>query len=120
MEIKFYFDEDSLDLELVEASRLRGLNILTASEAENRGKSDEEQLEFAASIGRVIYTCNIGDFARLHTEFIIEGKDHSGILLAKQRGFSVGEQVRRMIALKLRKTAEEMQNQIEFLSSWNE
>ena len=118
MQIKFYFDEDSLDGELVAAGRSRGLNILTTSEAENRGKSDEEQLTFATSIGRVLYSYNIKDFARIHTEFLVEGNNHFGILLAKQRGFSVGEQVRRMINLSNQRTAEEMQNNIEFLSNW--
>jgi hypothetical protein len=65
----------------------------------------------------VLYSHNIGDFYQLHTEFISGGETHSGIALLNQN-CSVGEQIRAILELLANKTAEEMENQIEFLSSY--
>ncbi len=118
MIIKFYFDEDASDLALLEAARSRGVEILSTQEAGNRGKSDREQLEFANLTERVLFSYNVGDFIQLHTEFLTDGTQHSGILLTKQRGFGIGEKVRRMLNLINSKFAEEMENELEFLSNW--
>ena len=118
MPIKFYFDEDSSDSDLIEVARTRGLDVLSTQEAGNRGNSDRKQLEFAASCERVLFSCNVGDFIQLHTDFLLNENYHAGILLAKQRGFSIGEKVRRMLNLVNSKSAEEMQNNLEFLSNW--
>ncbi|MEH1936351.1 MAG: hypothetical protein V7L14_22145 [Nostoc sp.] len=37
-----------------------------------------------------------------------------------QQGYSVGEQMRRLLKLIAAKPAENMQNQVEFLSSWGD
>jgi hypothetical protein len=49
------------------------------------------QLAYAAAQGRAIYSFNVGDFCRLHSQWLAEGKSHAGIILAQQ-DFSVGEQ----------------------------
>ena len=81
-------------------------------------KTDEEQLEWAALQHRAIYSFNRGDFCRLHTSWLREGRAHSGIILSRQ-DLSVGEQMRRLLRLINRVTAEEMVNRIEFLSAWS-
>jgi hypothetical protein len=68
--------------------------------------------------GRVLYTFNVGDFYRLHTAFLKQGKSHAGIILARQQRYPVGEQMRRLLKLIAAKSAEEMKNRVEFLSAW--
>ena len=59
------------------------------------------------------------DFFRLHTQYLTQSKSHTDIILSRQQNYSVGEQMRRLLKLIAAKTAEEMQNQVEFLSAWN-
>lgn len=42
---------------------------------------------------------------------------HAGIILGSQH-YSVGEQMRRLLRIITTKSAEEMINQVEFLSAW--
>jgi len=80
------------------------------------GKSDSEQLGFAADHGYVLYTNNVSDFYRLTTSGSAPGREHPGMILAPQQRFSVGEQLRRI--LRLRAMRASMRNQAEFLSNW--
>jgi hypothetical protein len=66
----------------------------------------------------VLYSFNVRDFYRLHTAFLAQGKAHAGIILAPQQCCAVGEQMRRLLRLIAAKSAEDMQNQVEFLSAW--
>ena len=59
----------------------------------------------------------VGDFYRLHIVFQAERKSHAGIILAQQQRYSVGQQSRRLLRLIGGKSAEEMKNRAEFLSS---
>ena len=81
-------------------------------------RDDEVHLLFATSQGRVLYSFNVGDFYRLHTLLLIEGRSHAGIILAQNNRYSVGDQVRRVLKLIAGRSAEEMIDQVEFLSSW--
>ncbi len=56
--------------------------------------ADYQQLEYAVSTQRAIFTFNVGDFDRLHKEYLKESKDHFGILLSKQ--ILLGETIRRL------------------------
>jgi hypothetical protein len=115
--IRLYFDEDSARHSLARELRFRGADVITASEAGMAERADEQQLEWAASNGRALYSFNRGDFYSLHTTWLRESRHHSGIILSRQ-GFSVGEQMRRLLRLTSTLTAEQMRNRIEFLSSW--
>lgn len=118
MRIRLYFDEDSARRSLARELRLRGADVVTAPEVGMAGHTDEQQLEWATSNDHVLYSFNRGDFYRLHTRLMQEGKSHSGIVLSKQ-GLSVGEQMRRLLHLIDGVTFEEMRNRIEFLGSWS-
>ncbi len=119
MTVRLYCDEDSLRHALVLSLRKRGVDILTALESGMTGKKDEEQLAYAAARGLVIYSFNMGDFCRLHARWLAEQRSHAGIIVARQQHYSVGEQMRRLLRLVAAKTAEEMQNRLEFLSDWD-
>ena len=118
MSLKLYFDEDSMDQALIRSLKARGLDIATAKDDNMIAKSDEEHLEHAAKAGRVLFSFNRSDFYRLHKDYISKGKSHSGIILASQQQYSVGEQMRRILRLAATKSAEEMKNWVEFLSVW--
>lgn len=120
MTTKIYLDEDAQDSDFVTSLIFRGVNVLTSGEAGMNGRSDAEQLEFAVQEKRVLFSHNIGDFSVLHIEYLQSEKEHAGIILAHQRQFGVGEQTRRLLRLTGTLNTEEMQNRLEFLSSWSE
>jgi len=82
------------------------------------GKSDDEQLAFAAEHGCVLYTFNVSDFYRLHTVWAGGGREHAGMMLAPQQRFPVGEQLRRLLRLRAATTTVRMRNQVAFLGNW--
>ena len=103
---------------LVGALRSAGVTTITPLDAGTIGHTDEQQLVFAAHAGYVLFTHNISDFQRLHTQWVNAGRNHRGIILVQQGRFSVGEQVRRLLRLLSSLSAEDMQDRIEFLANW--
>jgi predicted nuclease of predicted toxin-antitoxin system len=118
MQIRLYLDEDASARAVAHNLRVRGVDVSTVQEQGRAGLSDPEQLDYATQQGRVICTCNVGDFVQLHTEYMAQGKDHAGIILIHQQHFSIGEQVRRLLRLMQSRSAEAMVNNIEYLSNW--
>ncbi len=114
-QIRLYVDEDAAQHAVVEGLRNRGVDVLTILEAGMTRTTDDEQLEFATSQGRSIYTLNVDDFCRLHVEFLSEGNDHAGIIVIPRQRYSIGEKIRRLMELIQSVTAEEMRNRLEFL-----
>ena len=107
--VRIYIDEDSMSHAFTRALRSRNVEVITALEAVIATKND-----------CVLYTFNVRDFFALHKEFIKDNKSHSGIILARQQRYSVGEQARRVLKLIANRSAEEMRNRVEFLSSWGD
>ena len=103
---------------MVRALRARGVDVITALDAEMIEREDVEHLDYATEQGRVLCTFNVGDFCRLHSDYAAQGKPHAGIILMRQQTYSVGEQMRRLLRLIASKSAGEMENRIEFLSMW--
>jgi hypothetical protein len=113
-----YFDEDAMDADLVGALRQRDVPTVTAVEENLIGITDEEQLEYASKHRCVLYTFNVSDFYALHTRWLAAARHHSGLILAPQQRFSVGEQLRRILRLRAAKSVEAMRDRVEFLSRW--
>lgn len=67
MKIRLYFDEDSMDRDLMRALAARGVDVSSAIEAGLIACPDRQHLEHAASEGRALYSFNVGDFNRLHS-----------------------------------------------------
>jgi hypothetical protein len=114
-----YFDEDSVNRALIRALRARGMDVTNAVDAGQAGSPDRVQLEHATADGRVLFTYNVGDFFALHTQFRQEGRPHAGLILAVQRRYSVGEQMRRILRLNRERSSDDMRNRVEFLGSWS-
>ena len=108
-----------MDADLVGALRSRGVTVVTAFEAGMIAKSDEEQLIHATERGCVVYTFNVSDFYRLHSEWVKREREHGGMVLAIQQHYSIGGQLRRMLRLRATFDAEKMRNHVEFLADWN-
>jgi hypothetical protein len=96
MQIRLYLDEDAMDDDLVQALRLRGVEVETALGAGMISRPDDEHLAYANSVQSVLYTFNVRDFMLLHNEWLLEGKAHSGIIFGDQQRYRVGEQMRRL------------------------
>jgi len=116
--IRLYLDEDSMSHSLAAALRSRGVDLLTALEVVLISVPDEDHLSFASAQGRVIYSHNVRDFYRLHSEFLQRGLSHAGIVLSHQQQFSVGERMRRLMKVRATLSAEDMLNRVEFLGAW--
>ena len=112
---KLYLDEDVPEAIAV-ALRLRGCDVLTVKEAERKGFSDVEQLNYAFSIGRILLTHNIADFCKIHTTFMRNGESHHGIILSKQ--LPIGLIVRALLLLLSHLPEDQFDNNIVWLSDW--
>jgi Tfp pilus assembly protein PilZ len=65
-----------------------------------------------------LYSFNIADFHEIHMEWMATGRVHGGIILAQQKRYSIGEQIRRLVRLISSSTGEAIRNRDEFLSQW--
>jgi uncharacterized protein with PIN domain len=118
MQIRLYLDEDAMSRSLARELRARGVDVITAISEGMLGQTDATQLEFASAQSRVIYTYNVADYYHLHTEYVTQGKSHAGMILAHQRRYTIGEQIRRILKLMIALSAEDMQSRAEYLSAW--
>lgn len=114
--IRLYLDEDTTSRSFIRALNARQVDILTAQEAGMLSQPDDMQLAFAAEQSRAIFTFNTRDFVQLHKFYLAEGQTHAGIIVSDQ--IQIGVLVRRLLKLMDAKSAEEMQNWLEFLSNW--
>ena len=113
-----YLDEDAQSGGLIAALRARGISVATTSEVDMGSSTDEEQLQFATSRSMVLTTCNIAHFARLHTAWLVAGRDHAGIILIQQQTWSPGELARRINRVLAATPSQDMRNRLEFVSNW--
>lgn len=81
-------------------------------------QSDEDHLSEATNQGRVLYSFNMRDFHEIHSDWTRVGCGHAGIILAQQKRYSTGDQIRRLLRLMGTLTVEAMWNREEFLGQW--
>ena len=65
-QVRLYVDEDASERAVVDGQRACSVDVLTVFDVGKDGDDDREQLLFAASHGRAIYSLNVRDFYRLH------------------------------------------------------
>ncbi len=116
--IRLYLDADSMERAVVSGLRARGIDATSALEVGMADSSDEEQLQFARTAGRVLFSFNVGDFQRIHTQYLSRGDKHAGIILAAQQRYLIGQRIRRLQKLMAARSAEEMNDRVEFLRDW--
>jgi predicted nuclease of predicted toxin-antitoxin system len=108
-QIKFHIDENVSNAVAVSLRR-RGIDVTTMPEQNLISASDEEQLAFARSQQRVIFTQD-EDFLRLHQANV----PHAGITYCHQGTRSIGEIVKSLALIWEWVEAEDLANQVEFL-----
>jgi predicted nuclease of predicted toxin-antitoxin system len=110
--IERYLDED-VDVLVAELLSKRGYSVTTARDAGTLGHEDREQLAYAVRSQRALLTHNRVDFERLALVYFERGEVHFGIILAVRR--TPHDLVNRLLPLLNGVTAEEFQNQVQYL-----
>lgn len=110
--IALFLDED-VPILIADLLRARGYTAVTTVEAGRRGRSDPEQLAYAASMGYALLTHNRGDFEELARAYLAEGRDHYGIIIATRH--PPHEVVRRLLLILDQVTAEELRGQLRYI-----
>ncbi len=114
-QVRFYFDENRNDPRVIRPLRAEGIDIVSAFDLEMISRPDAEHLELATHLGRALVTEDAKDFGRLHTEYMRTGRTHARIIIVTQWGLSPGEQIRRLLRLAEKRSAEEMHDWLEHL-----
>jgi hypothetical protein len=115
---RLYLDEDAMRRSLAFGLRARNVDVLTAADAGMIQRSDEDHLSTACASERVLFTFNVADYCVLHQAWMVQGRFHAGIIVAAQQRYSASEELRRLMRIIGSVSAAEMQNRLEFLSSW--
>lgn len=110
--IELYSDED-VSVLVAELVRARGFAVVTTLEANNLGKSDHDQLDFAVTTKKALLTHNRVDFEKLATDYFDTGRDHFGIIMAVRR--FPNEIVSRLLTILNQTTGDELINQIRYI-----
>ena len=90
--LKFHLDE-SVSNAIAKGLRMRGIDVTTSPEEGLIGASDEEQLAYALSQGRVVFTFD-DDFLVLS----LMGLEHYGIIYSHQRQ-SIGKIISNLVLI---------------------
>ena len=107
-DIRYYTDEHVAHA-VARGLQRRGVDVLTAADANMLGADDEDHLALAVSQNRVVFTQD-DDFLRLHAA----GRTHCGIVYAPQQT-RIGKMVTGLMLNYQVLSAAEMINQVEFL-----
>jgi len=113
--ICFFTDED-IYAAVAPALRRLGHDALSTPESGRRGQSDESQLEWAALHDRAIVTFNVRHFAKLHRDWIDQGRHHAGIIVSSQR--TIGDVIARLRRMAATLDAETLKDTIQYLGNW--
>jgi hypothetical protein len=117
-QIRLFIDEDSMSQSLITALRTAKIDVISASDVDRTAYSDEAQLKWASEQNRVLYSSNIGDFCQIHSRLMANEENHAGIVLVQQQRYSIGKLLRAIQNLIAAKSAEDMVNQLIFLSDY--
>lgn len=80
--MRFLLDED-IHPAVAKAAWEMEVDAVSVHELRRRGRSDHDQLTFAADQGRVLVTRNRGDYLHWTREFYQAGRPHAGLLLVE-------------------------------------
>jgi hypothetical protein len=112
MKIRLFLDED-VHAGLAAALRRRGFDVVHAQELELKGRTDREQLAWAVSQERTLFSFNVKDFVLLHNRWAQTGQERWGIMVAKQAPFR--ETMPRLLRFLQQSSREGMRNRLEFI-----
>jgi predicted nuclease of predicted toxin-antitoxin system len=107
--IRFHLDEN-VSNSIADSLRRRGIDVTTTPQEGLISAPDDEQLAFAISQERVIFTQD-ADFLRLNQA----GATHTGIAFCRKNTRSIGEIVSGLVLIWECLEPEEMPDRIEFI-----
>ena len=108
-------DEDVSRWALLHALRLRCLDVTSIVELNNDSLDDDEVLELAVRNVRVLVTFNVGDFCRLHQEYLSAGRVHAGIIVVPRQQEPVGALLKKLITVLLSIPSGQWTNRLVFV-----
>ncbi len=92
MPVAIYMDAH-IPRAITEQLRLRGIDVLAATEEGTNRLPDDELLETASTLGRVVFTHDIR-FRALAERWQREGRQFAGLAYGHAEGASIGQYVR--------------------------
>jgi predicted nuclease of predicted toxin-antitoxin system len=107
--IRFHLDENCHPA-IAEGLRRRGVDVTTTPDAGLLRASDEQQIAYAVTLGRVIFTQD-RDFLRLHAA----GVSHPGITYCDKDSKSIGEIITMLVLIWEVYEFEQMASRVEFI-----
>jgi hypothetical protein len=110
--ILIYCDED-VDILVKPLLEAKGFKVLTTLDEKMLGASDFQQMNHAAEKECVFLTHNRLDFERLCADYINDGKNHYGVILATRR--NVYDLARRIARVLSGYTKETIKNQLLYI-----
>ncbi|MGH2561032.1 MAG: DUF5615 family PIN-like protein [Thermomicrobiales bacterium] len=121
LSIRLYFDHNGSP-RLAGDIRKAGYDAIAAKEVGNSALEDADQLSWATSHGRCIFTHDLDDFPTLAIKWARAERDHAGIIVSRQPPrLPYGELLRRLLRLLDTVTADEMTNRLEWLDDrWSD
>lgn len=114
-DLKLHLDADTSIKALQTALIERGYDVTrTPNDWMPEDASDKAQLLGATKQNRCIFTFNIKDFTALAAQI----PEHSGILLAAQRSWSLSELIIALDRVLSETQSKDLQNQVRWLNQW--
>jgi predicted nuclease of predicted toxin-antitoxin system len=102
---------------LADQLRKHGFDVTSSQESSLLSEPDDKQLEFAAAERRAIVTFNVSDFMALHESYLLEGREHWGIIFSSREPIHV--LFRRLLKLLQTVPAYQLKNQARWLNDFN-
>ncbi len=102
---------------LADQLRKHGFDVTSSQESNLLSEPDDKQLEFAAAERRAIATFNVSDFMALHERYLLEGREHWGIIFSPREPIHV--LFRRLLKLLQTVPAHQLKNQARWLNDFN-
>ncbi|MCW5959981.1 MAG: DUF5615 family PIN-like protein [Pyrinomonadaceae bacterium] len=110
--VRLYLDED-VDVLIAKMIRSENFAAISTDEAGRKGKSDADQLSFAATHQYAIVTHNRYDYEKLAQSYFEKNHDHCGIIIAVQR--SPREIANAILKILDTHSADQIKNQILYI-----
>ena len=113
MQVSFYMDAH-IPAAITEQLRLRGGDVLAATEERTNRLPDDQLLELATTLSRVIFTHDIR-FRVMAEQWQRDGRAFAGLAYGHAEGASIGQYVRDLETIAKASEPEEWRNTVMFL-----
>ena len=113
MAVQLYLDVH-VDKAIHDQLRLRGVDVLRAQDNDAAEMADEELLQHATNLGRIIFTQDIR-FRAMAEDWQRQGKAFSGLAFGNQLGVTIGTYVKDLELIAKATDPAEWENLVQYL-----